>query len=87
MENAVRINIAPIHLENPKDEWWHTEKMSDSILAPIFSSYYKELNLPVEMNKGDYYRLIYYMEPSEIDSEVTQKLDSLYDFIPNKKVE
>lgn len=81
MRTAVEKTIAPMHLEDSADPWWHDEKMSDNILGPVFSRYYKELGLPVAMNKGDYYQLVAGMEPEEVNSEVISKLDSLYNFL------
>lgn len=81
METAVQKTIAPVHLEDPADTWWHDEKMSDSILAPVFARYYKELGLPVSMNKGDYYQLIPMMQAQEVDREIVLKLDSLHQFL------
>jgi hypothetical protein len=87
MRTAVEKTIAPMHLEDPADPWWHDEKMSDNILAPVFSRYYKELGLPVAMNKGDYYQLVSCMRPEEVDQEIKVKLDSLAEFLRNNQVQ
>jgi predicted ATPase len=81
MQIAIQKTIAPAHLEDPADTWWHTEKMSDSILAPVFSRYFKELGLPVAINKGDYYQLAALMLPREVDQEIVLNLDSLQQFL------
>lgn len=81
IRTAVGKTIAPMHLEDPMDSWWNDEKMSDNILGPVFSRYYKELGLPVAMNKGDYYQLVSLMRPEEVDPEVNAKLESLLDFL------
>ena len=81
MRTAVQKTIAPAHIEDPEDQWWHEEKMSDAILAPVFSRYFKELGLPVAFNKGDYYRLVALMLPEEVDREIAEKINSLYQFL------
>ncbi len=81
MRTAIEKTIAPMRLEDPADPWWHDEKMSDNILGPVFSRYYRELGLPVAMNKGDYYQLVSFMEPGEVHAEVKTKLDMLFDFL------
>lgn len=85
MRTAVEKTIAPMHLEDPADPWWHNEKMSDNILAPVFSRYYKELGLPVAMNKGDYYQLVSFMLPEEVDPEVNDKFEALLEFLEAKQ--
>jgi predicted ATPase len=81
MRTAVQKEIAPAHLEDPTDAWWQNEKMSNNILAPVFARYYKDLDLPVAFNKGDYYQLVQYMNLEEVDDEVREKLDSLLEFL------
>jgi hypothetical protein len=85
MRTAVEKTIAPMHLEEPADPWWHNEKMSDNILGPVFSRYYKELGLPVAMNKGDYYQLVSFMRPEEVEPEIADKLDKLFIFLDSGK--
>jgi len=85
MRTAVEKTIAPMHLEDPADPWWYDEKMSDNILAPVFSRYYKELGLPVAMNKGDYYQLVSFMQPKEVDPEINNKLEALLEFLEAKQ--
>jgi ABC-type Mn2+/Zn2+ transport system ATPase subunit len=77
MQKAITDLTAPIYLNDLKNTWWDTEKMTDNWLDKIFPEFYKNIHLPQSFYKRDYYQLIMIMQPSEIDSEINEKLDLL----------
>ncbi len=80
--NAIIIDLTPPrYLNDINNSWWNKEKLSDDWLDPIYSEFYKRLNLPQNFYKRDYYRLIELMKPDEIDVEIYEKLDIIYDVI------
>jgi len=81
MENAIKNLIAPVYVTDRSDPWWKTEKASENIIGRVLAKFYKDIGLPVQMSKGDYYQLVAFMNPDEVDPEVTEKLDSLNVFL------
>ncbi|MBN1338700.1 MAG: AAA family ATPase [Bacteroidales bacterium] len=81
MDKCIKENTAPANLKNRNSSWWDDNKMSDDYLFQIFNQFYEELNIPQELYKGQYYSLVDFMEISEIDSEITEKLDTIHDIL------
>ncbi|MCL4557979.1 MAG: AAA family ATPase [Deltaproteobacteria bacterium] len=65
----------PIALKDTSNDWWINTKISDDILDKLFREFYKKINQPIQMRKGNYYQLIDFMKPEEINDEVKEKLD------------
>ena len=57
--------------------WSVDIKASDEVLAPIMKAYSKGLNLPLVLRKNRYWELVQYVEPGELDREVTTILDKI----------
>ena len=57
--------------------WEADVKVSDEFLAPLFSAYFKKLDLPNLMAKKQFYELAGYVPEEEIDSEISEKLDAI----------
>ena len=81
MEEAIEQNVAPRYLKAPDDPWWRNAKLSDVFLDPVLGYYAQQLNLPARLFKSSFYELIPFIEPAELDIEVTTKLDALYSFL------
>jgi len=73
----IQDNIPPIAFRDLNNDWWKTIKASDDFLDIIFDKFYKELGIPNEMPKGQYYRLIEFLENEEMLPEMKEKLDSI----------
>ncbi len=59
---------------------WSSEiKVTDDFLDPLFKLFYKKLEQPLSLRKSDYHELAELLAESEIDSEILEKLDALYD--------
>lgn len=79
LKSIVKQFVPPIALKNRSDEYWMETKISDQFLDKVFRKYYTELGMPILMDKGKYFRLIAYAKPEEIDEEVRDKLDMIYE--------
>jgi hypothetical protein len=87
MNEAIEQNVAPRYLRSPEDHWWHNAKLSDDFLDPVLGYYAQQLKLPARLFKSNFYELIPFISIDELDSEVSEKLDFLYDFLqPSPKL-
>ena len=59
--------------------WDDDCKVSDEFLDPLMRSFSRRQNLPLLLRKSEFYRLVQFMEPAEIDSEVIEKLDVIHE--------
>jgi hypothetical protein len=75
-ESITEIEQALNKLRKPSP-WGHDIKVSDDFLEPLFEAYFERLGLPNVMRKKNYHILAEYIDPSEIDPEVTSKLDAI----------
>ena len=57
--------------------WGPDLKASDEFLTPLFKSYYDKLGVPNLMAKKSFYELTDYVPDSEIDPEISEKLDAI----------
>jgi hypothetical protein len=55
--------------------WSADIKASDDFLEPLFENYYERLGINDPLLKRDFYQLVKYCGPADIDPEVTEKLD------------
>jgi hypothetical protein len=82
MQKAITKFTIPAYLENLNDEWWNTSKLSDEWLDRIFPELYQLLNVDVGANFiRDYHQLILIINEKDIDIEVTEKLDTIYNLL------
>ena len=81
MKQTVQDLTVPIYLKDIKHEWWQKAKLSDEWLDVIFPEFYKRVGLSSNFFKRDYYQLIMHMKPEEIDGEITEKLDMIFDLL------
>jgi len=56
------------------------KKMS-LFLERVFESFSKQNDQPILLNKGEYYKLIEFIEPDNIDSEIIEKLDLIIKYL------
>ena len=57
--------------------WSADLKASDDFLVPLFKSYFETLGLPNLMAKKNFYELAEHVPDSEIDPEISEKLDAI----------
>jgi hypothetical protein len=61
-----------------KDIWSPDIEATDDVLDPIFRRYFGQTGQGVLFRKADYHELVAFIEPAEIDPEVTVKLDAIH---------
>ena len=57
--------------------WDPNAKASDDVLTPIFDQFFTHLELPNLMAKKSFYELVQFVPDSEVDQEITSKLDAI----------
>ncbi len=81
MNDAIVAFTPPAYLLDLNDAWWTTEKITDNWLDKIFPAFYKNIGLPQNFYKRDYYELIMIMDPKTVSKEIVEKLDWLAKFL------
>jgi energy-coupling factor transporter ATP-binding protein EcfA2 len=81
MQSAIKKYTIPAYLDDLTDNWWNDEKLSDDWLDKIFPEFYKQLEIPQDFYKRDYYQMINLMKKEEISSEISEKLDIIYEIL------
>lgn len=81
MQESIKENTAPAYLKDKKHIWWSDCKMSEDYLPLIFNDFYKKIGIINTFNKGRFYELIEFLKSEEIDKEITEKLDEIYEII------
>lgn len=84
MRESLQKLIPPLMLENLKDEWWFQSKASETILEPVLKYYFDKIGEKRELFGRNYFELISFLKPEEIDMEITEKLDLIYEVIKPK---
>jgi hypothetical protein len=81
LKHIIQDETIPAALRDKNHDFWKTTKISDDWLAKILARYYKELQLPVQISKGEYYRFAEKAQPDELDPEIIEKLDRIHTFL------
>jgi len=84
MEKIIKGRIPSDAYDNLDDKWWKTTKITDDFLDIVFERYSKEIGTPI-LRKGQYYRLVDYLELEEILPEVEDKLDTILNVAESRK--
>jgi len=66
-------------LRERNDPWWNEVKMSDDVLDKLFKKYFAQTHRPTLLEKGGYFKLALLARPEELDPEITEKLDRIWD--------
>lgn len=77
MERAIQNFTPPVALRNLEHQFWIDTKMSDNFLKPVLKTFFTEMSLPILLRKKNYYRLVDYLDPSEIHGDVVEVLDGI----------
>lgn len=81
MKESIEDLTPPIYLKDLTNEWWSKTKLTDEWLDIIIAEFYRKIGKTQDFYKRDYYELIKLMKTTEIDNEITEKLDLIYDTI------
>ena len=79
MVNAIEEVESALRTVNLGSPWDGDLNVSEQFLPPVFMAFYEKLGKFNTMSKSDYHTLVNYIEPSEIDPEVTAVLDAIAD--------
>jgi AAA15 family ATPase/GTPase len=80
MKTVIEDIFPKLYLENKEDDFWKNEKMSDWA-ERVFNEFYKRIEQPVNMRKGNFHELISLLTPQEVHPEIIEKLDAIYEVI------
>ena len=81
MSETIANFTIPAYLSDLNNVWWSTAKLSDDWLDLIFPEFYKRVGLIPSFYKRDYFNLISIMDNADIDPEITEKLDQLFELL------
>ncbi|MFH0775059.1 MAG: AAA family ATPase [bacterium] len=77
MRNAItEVTKAMKTLDKP-DPWSSEVKATDEFLDPLFKNYFHKLGLPLQLRKSDYHILAGLVPKEKLDTEITEKLDTI----------
>jgi hypothetical protein len=79
IKQLIQDYIPPAALKDKFEDWWLNTKISDDFLDKIFRKYFNKFNMPILMSKSNYYLLAELAHPDELDSEITKKLDAIWE--------
>lgn len=80
MQNCINDLTAPQYLKDKSHEWWTNEKLGDWA-EDIFREFFIRVQQPMTMRKSTFYELIPLMKIEEMDHEIKEKLDAIYEVI------
>jgi hypothetical protein len=78
MQECLEDFVPRAALRDSLDPWWIDTKASD-FLDRLFKTFYKKIGIPNLMNKSDYHVLARHVPKEQIDPEVSQVLDAIYE--------
>ncbi len=79
MDNALQDRVPPAALRDSDDAYWFDTKISDDLLAPVFTAFFQALGLRDGLPKANYHQLVRYLEPNEVHEDVIAVLDAIFD--------
>ena len=77
MDRAVEKYVLPIARRDPDDPFWVNTKVSDHLILRVLESFFDEMQVPGRLRKADYYRLVEFLDPSDVHQDVVFVLDSI----------
>lgn len=77
MEESIREVENAMQTLGKGSPWDADTKVSEDFLEPLFTTFYKRLNLPNLMSKSDYHVLARHLGKDQIDPEIVEVLDEI----------
>ena len=78
MEDCILDLVPPVARRNSNDVWWVDTKASTDFLDRLFDAFFERLGLPNLLLKTNYHVLAKYVRTDQIDPEVTEKLNAIF---------
>ena len=85
MEEAITEIETALETLGKDSPWSPDTKVSDEFLKPLFDSFFNRLGLENLIRKKDYYTLVQYVPPEQIDPEVSEVLDGILEIANQAK--
>lgn len=79
LKSIIIEEVPPAALKDKNHNFWSNTKISDDFLEKILVKFSKQKNILPPLNKREYYMLVEYANAYEIDEEVKEKLDIIYE--------
>lgn len=86
VEEIIKNEVPPAALKNKEHDFWKDTKISDKFLEVIFRRVSEKKGIPIFLRKGEYYKLIQYAKPEEINGEVKDKLDKIHEIASKHEI-
>jgi len=78
MDECIEELESALSTMNKPSPWSSEIKASDDFLDPLFANFFKKLELPNLLRKSGYYQLAALVRPEDIDPEVREVLDGIW---------
>jgi len=78
IDKIILDEVPPAALNDKTHDFWVKTKISDDFLDKVLKKFAERKNIPIPISKKDYYILLDYAKSNEIDKEVKEKLDLIY---------
>jgi AAA15 family ATPase/GTPase len=80
IQSCIQDLTPPIYLNDPNHSWWSDTKLGDWA-EEIFKEFSRRTNQPLVIRKANFNELIPFLKPEEVDPEIKEKLDALYEVV------
>ena len=77
MEHAISEHVPRVARRDLDDPFWIKSKVGEALLPRVFDTFYGGQGLPNPMPRGNYHRLVRFLEPSDVHEEVVAVLDGI----------
>lgn len=77
MDRAVTAHVPPIARRDPDAPFWVIDTKVSDLISRVLESFFDEMEMPGQLRKADYYRLVEYLDPSDVHQDVVFVLDSI----------
>jgi hypothetical protein len=78
MKQVIREVDAALRTLKLPSIWSPDVKASENVIPLLLTKFYSAIGMKVPFNKRDYWKLIDYLDPSEVDPEIINALDLIY---------
>ena len=79
LNEIIEGNTPPLAFKDMKNNFWISTKISDDYLSPLFEQYFDDAGIPRGvMDKSKFYQLVEYIDPTLLDKELIDMLNSFY---------
>jgi len=77
MKDAIHEVAGALEKLGRSSPWSDDTKATDDFLDPLFKEFSRKLGVPLTLRKNEYHKLVTFVDPVAINSEVKEKLDAI----------